>query len=195
MNKDETLLFATANEHKLTELRKIFSDSGFRIAGLKELDIHEEIPETGATLQENAFIKAKYLFDKTGLRSLSEDTGLEVSALDGAPGVHTARYAGNERDPSKNIQKLLLELKNKDDRSARFRTVIALYDGLDCKYFQGIAKGKIAVETSGDGGFGYDPIFIPEGYDQTFAELSSEVKNKISHRAKAVEFLKAYLAI
>jgi XTP/dITP diphosphohydrolase len=188
---EKTLLFATSNKHKLSELRTILPD--YTIQGLQDIEIYDEIPETGETLNENAYIKVKYLYDKIGKVVMSEDTGLEVSALNGGPGVHTARYAGDDRDPIQNMQKLLNALIDKDDRSARFRTVIALMDRGDVQYFEGIVHGRIAHEISGEEGFGYDPVFIPYGYDLTFAALPSEVKNNISHRARAVQKLMAHL--
>lgn len=186
-----SLIFATANAHKLTELSAILPD--YDIKGLKDIGIDTDIPETGLTLEENAYIKAKFLFDHTGCISLSEDTGLEVDALGGQPGVHTARYAGDHRHPMDNMHKLLKELANKQDRAARFRTVIALVDADRTLYFEGIVNGQIAMEISGTEGFGYDPVFIPEGYHKTFAELSSDIKNTISHRARAVKKLMEYL--
>ncbi len=188
---NKTLVFATANEHKLTEIRSILPD--YKILGLKDIGVYEDIVEDGATLEENALIKAKYLFLKTNQPSLSEDTGLEVDALSGQPGVHTARFAGDEKDPIKNMKKLLDMLDGKMDRSAQFRTIIAMVDGVDIHYFEGIVRGEIALEMSGNEGFGYDPIFIPSGYDATFADLDNNTKNNISHRARAVAKLIDYL--
>lgn len=182
-----SLIFATNNPNKLEELRCILPD--YAILGLKDVGIDEDIPETGATLEENAIIKAQYLFDISGKPSFAEDTGLEVFALDGAPGVHTARYAGDERDPNKNMDLLLQNLMDKVDRTARFRTVIAYISNQGRELFEGIVTGTIAYEKSGIGGFGYDPAFIPDGYDKTFASLSKEIKNNISHRARAVQAL------
>jgi XTP/dITP diphosphohydrolase len=186
-----SLIFATANAHKLAELRAILPD--YDIKGLKDIGMDVDIPETGMTLEENACIKAKYLYDQSGRPSLSEDTGLEVDSLGGNPGVHTARYAGEQRNPMDNMKKLLKELATKDDRSAQFRTVIAMVVENQTLYFEGIVRGKIAHEISGTEGFGYDPIFIPNGYESTFAELSSDIKNTISHRASAVKKLIEYL--
>lgn len=191
MPNRSTLLFATANDHKLTELRAILSD--YDVKGLRDVGILEDIPETGLTLEENAALKAQYLYDKTGFTSFSEDTGLEVDALDGQPGVYTARYAGDQKNPNDNMQKLLQALATKDDRSAQFRTIIAMKDGQQMLYFEGIVRGKIATEKSGNEGFGYDPVFIPDGYDATFADLNADVKNKISHRARAVAAMVKYL--
>ncbi len=185
------MIFATSNTHKLSELKNILPN--FDIKGLVDIGITEDIPEIGLTLEENAYIKAKYLYDRTGATSFSEDTGLEVNAIDGAPGVHTARYAGDQRNPSDNMAKLLHELYDKEDRSAQFRTVIAMIDGKEVKYFEGVVRGQIALQKSGNEGFGYDPIFIPDGYDATFADLRSDIKNKISHRALAVAELAAFL--
>ncbi|KXK36677.1 MAG: RdgB/HAM1 family non-canonical purine NTP pyrophosphatase [Saprospiraceae bacterium] len=185
------LLFATANHNKLKEIRVILPD--YDIKGLADLEIHDDILEVGSTLSENAIIKAQYLFNKTGLLSLSEDTGLEVDALGGLPGVHTARYAGDEKDPDQNIVKLLRELRGKEDRSARFRTVIAMIDKDETHLFEGVVEGRIAEGKKGSGGFGYDPVFIPDGYEQTFAELSADIKKMISHRARAVKKLVDFL--
>lgn len=187
----KTLVFATSNKHKLTELKAILPD--FDIKGLSDIGIIEEIPETGSTLEENAWIKAKYLYDCTGQTSFSEDTGLEVDILGGHPGVHTARYAGEQRNPQDNMAKLLHELVDKSDRYAQFRTVIAMVDDSGVRYFEGLVRGKIAFQKSGIEGFGYDPVFIPEGYDRTFADLSGEIKNQISHRARAVQKLVDFL--
>jgi XTP/dITP diphosphohydrolase len=190
---ERKLIFATANNHKLEEIRRILPT--FEVLGLKDIGIDIDIEETGETLEENALIKAQYLYDQVGAIALSEDTGLEVSTLNGLPGVHTARYAGDSRDPIKNMERLLNELSKKADRSAQFRTVIAYIDDLGIQYFEGIVKGRIAEKISGDGGFGYDPVFIPDGYELTFAELSKEVKSTISHRARAVNKLVEYLSI
>jgi len=186
-----TLVFATANEHKLSEIKNILPE--FKILGLKDIGVYDDIVEDGNTLEENALIKAKFLFEKTNSPSLSEDTGLEVDVLDGQPGVHTARFAGEERNPIQNMQKLLQMLDEKTDRSAQFRTVISLVDGSEVLYFEGIVRGKIAETMSGNEGFGYDPIFIPDGYEDTFADLDSSIKNTISHRARAVTKLIEYL--
>jgi len=182
-----TLVFATANSHKLDEIRLILPD--YEVKGLKDIGMDYDIPETGSTLEENALIKAKYLFDKTGLPSLSEDTGLEVFCLDGAPGVDTARYAGDDKNPELNMNKLLEQMLGKEDRKARFRTVIAYVAKNSVQYFEGMVNGKIATLKSGNKGFGYDPIFIPDGYEKTFADLDENIKNKISHRANAVNKL------
>jgi XTP/dITP diphosphohydrolase len=188
---NKTLVFATANEHKLSEIKNILP--GFTILGLKDIGVFEDIVEDGITLEENAYIKATYLYEKTNRPSLSEDTGLEVDVLDGLPGVHTARFAGEDRDPIQNMHKLLDMLNGKSDRSAQFRTVISFVHGGKVLYFEGIVRGKIAEKMFGNEGFGYDPIFIPDGYEATFAELDSSIKNTISHRARSVAKLIEYL--
>lgn len=186
------LVFATSNAHKLSEIRGILPH--FDIAGLQDIGISEDIEETGTTLEENALIKAKFLYEKTRMPSLSEDTGLEVFSLNGAPGVHTARYAGDEKDPEKNMEKLLAELEYKSNRQARFRTVISYVAQDETHFFEGIVNGSIALKKSGAKGFGYDPVFIPEGFDQSFADLDVFIKNKISHRARAVSKLIDFLS-
>lgn len=184
---DAILHFATNNDHKLSELRSILPDK--TVLGLKDLEIFHDIPETGSTLLENALIKARYLFELKGGIALSEDTGLEVEALGGEPGVHTARYAGEERSAEMNNIKLLSNLADKSERSARFVTVIACVDQYGSHTFEGVVNGSIALQPRGSGGFGYDPVFIPDGYSGTFAELPDSVKNTISHRARAVQKL------
>lgn len=186
-----TLVFATSSNHKLQEIRSMLPE--MEVLGLRDIGITDDIPEDGDTLEENAVIKAQYLFDLTGSPSLAEDTGLEVTALNGAPGVKTARYAGEERDMAKNIARLLGELDGITDRSARFRTIIALISDQGILTFEGIVQGRIAEKPDGTGGFGYDPVFIPDGYDKTFGELPADIKNNVSHRAKAVQNLLAYL--
>lgn len=191
----ETIVFATANQHKVREVNELIGGQ-YHILSLKDIGCEEDIPETQDTIAGNAQQKAHYLKDHYGHDCFAEDTGLEVDALDGAPGVYTARYAGPQRDPQDNMKLVLKQLAGTQTRSARFRTVIALLlDGKE-HLFEGVAEGTIAQQQSGTEGFGYDPIFIPEGYDQTFAELDSSKKNAISHRGKAVEklaqFLKSY---
>jgi XTP/dITP diphosphohydrolase len=187
-----TIVFATSNEHKLKEIREILPS--YTVLGLKDIDITDEIVENGKTLQENAEIKARYLHHLTGKPSFSEDTGLEVDVLEGAPGVHTARYAGDERDPERNMDLLLHKLTHQDNRAAQFRTVIAYIDVAGALHlFEGIVRGSIATQKRGEGGFGYDPVFIPENHHLTFGELGKDIKNKISHRAKAVASLIRYL--
>lgn len=186
------LVFATNNAHKLEEVQAIVGEK-IRIKSLRDIDCHDDIPETGDTFQENARQKTDYLVQKYGVNCFGDDSGLEVDALHGEPGVYSARYSGT-RDMEKNIDLLLEKLGDSEDRKARFRTVISLY--LDGKqyFFEGAIEGKIIHERKGEKGFGYDPVFIPDGYDKTFAEMSAEEKNSISHRAIAVskmaEFLK-----
>ena len=186
------IVFATNNLNKLRELRSAVKD--FDIIGLKDLNIIEDIPETGNSLKDNALQKAKYIYDKTGLNCFADDTGLEIEALDGRPGVYSARYAGPDCDSEENMNKVLNELSSLKNRTAAFSTVIALIiDGKEY-FFEGEVKGKILKVKRGTGGFGYDPIFRPFGYDQSFAEMSLELKNKISHRGlatrKLINFLK-----
>ena len=187
------LVFATNNKHKLDEVR-ITAQHNIEVVSLADIHCHDEIPETADTLEGNALQKAQYIQDKFGLDCFADDTGLEVEALDNAPGVYSARYAGPGHDSEANMQKLLQEMERKTNRKARFRTVIALIIGDKQYCFSGIVNGTITTEKKGENGFGYDPIFIPEGYEQTFAELGDSVKNKISHRAKAVEQLNHFLA-
>ncbi len=187
------LVFATNNAHKLEEIRAMLG-TDIEILSLADIDCHDDIPETADTLQGNALIKARWVKERYGFDCFADDTGLEVSALGGAPGVHTARYAYPDRhDPEANTQKLLEALKNKNDRSARFRTVIALIYNGEEHLFEGIVNGQIATEKRGTEGFGYDPVFSPEDTGRTFAELGVEVKNRISHRARAVQKLVDFL--
>ncbi len=158
----------------------------YELVTLREVGITEDIPETGATLDENASLKARYVYERTGLDCFADDTGLEVEALNGAPGVRSARYATEGHDFAANNRKLLAELEGKSNRSARFRTVISLIRGGVEHRVEGIVRGRIATSVAGCGGFGYDPLFIPEGHDCTFAEMSAEAKNAISHRGRAV---------
>ena len=207
MNK---IVFATNNQHKLEEIRSILGDD-FEVLSLSEIGCHEDIPETSDTLEGNAMQKAQYVFDKYGYDCFADDTGLEVDALGGEPGIYSARYAALDGDDSishdseANMAKLLRKLEGVKNRKARFRTVIALITTKDNSpsligrewvgllLFEGIVNGSIIRERRGGEGFGYDPIFQPEGYDKTFAELGSEIKNHISHRARAVEKLAHYL--
>ncbi|MCR5298777.1 MAG: non-canonical purine NTP diphosphatase [Paludibacteraceae bacterium] len=186
------LVFATNNAHKLEEVSAII-DSRFEIHSLAEIGCHEDIPETAHTLEGNALLKARYIYEKYGYDCFSDDTGLEVDALNGAPGVRSARYAGEEKDAQANMRKLLSELKAKSNRNARFRTVVALILNGEEFLFDGVVEGKILEEKRGDGGFGYDPIFVPDGFDETFAQLDAEVKNDISHRGKAIRKLAEFL--
>jgi len=187
------LLFATNNEYKLEEVRNILGDY-YEILSLKDIGDDTDIPETGDTLEENAMIKANYLWNKHGLSCFADDTGLEVEALNNAPGVYSARYAGEEKSSVANMEKVLSQLDNTTNRKARFRTVIALIDEGKKYLFEGKIEGIITEFPRGKAGFGYDPIFQPEGYEQTFAELGNEEKNKISHRAKAVQQLALFLS-
>jgi XTP/dITP diphosphohydrolase len=178
------LVFATNNPHKAREVEQILG-GGFLVKTLKDIGCLEDIEETEDTLEGNALLKARYVRDRYGYDCFSEDTGLEVAALGGAPGVHTARYAGAGRDPDDNINLLLSNLAGHENRNARFRTIIALLYGGRELLLEGVCEGRIGTEKRGAGGFGYDPVFIPDGYEQTFAELGDAVKNRISHRAKA----------
>lgn len=187
------ILFGTNNPNKLREIREMLSD-GFEVQSLQDVGIDQDVEETEPTLEGNAALKAKAFYQLAQIPCFSDDTGLEVDALNGAPGVITARYAGPACRPKDNIEKMLREMEGKTERSAQFRTVIAYYDGVEMKLFEGVAKGNITESTKGEKGFGYDPIFQPEGYAETFAQLSPDAKNAISHRGKAirefVEFLK-----
>lgn len=186
------LVFATNNRHKLEEVRAIVGDR-VEVLSLNDIDCHDDIPETEDTLQGNALIKARYIYEKFGVDCFADDTGLEVDALGGEPGVYSARYAGEECCSEANMQKLLHNLTGKIDRNAQFRTVIALIINGEEKLFNGIVKGTIAEEKMGDSGFGYDPIFIPEGFSESFAQMSSDQKNSISHRYRATKQLSDYL--
>lgn len=179
------IIFATHNQHKTDEIRALLPH--FKVSSLSDIGLMEEIPETGKTLQENALIKAQTIFDKTGKACFADDTGLEVDALDGAPGVYSARYSGKDANAQKNMDKLLQELKTHDDRTASFKTVIAYVDENGKPYFfEGTVQGEILKEKIGEGGFGYDPVFRPMGFEQTFAEMTPIQKNEISHRGRAV---------
>jgi XTP/dITP diphosphohydrolase len=191
----KTLIFATNNKHKLDEVRKITSNLSI-IKSLADIDCTDDIPETADTLDGNALMKARYIKEKYGTDCFADDTGLEVEALNNAPGVYSARYSGIAHDSEANMNKLLKELDGKTNRKARFRTAIALIlDGKEY-LFEGIVNGSILTEKRGEAGFGYDPLFVPEGYDKSFAELGDDIKNSISHRARAVkkltDFLSAY---
>lgn len=179
------IVFATNNAHKLSEVRAVLGE-GFELVTLREVGITEDIPETGATLDENASQKAHYVYERTGLDCFADDTGLEVEALNGAPGVRSARYATEGHDFAANNSKLLHELEGKTNRRARFRTVISLIRGGVEQQVEGIVEGRIATEEAGCGGFGYDPLFVPDGHTVTFAEMSADAKNAISHRGRAV---------
>lgn len=190
-----TLVFATNNAHKLEEVRSIIGDR-FEIKSLDDIDCHVDIPETADTLKGNALQKAQYIKDTYGFDCFADDTGLICTALNGEPGVRSARYANDgehEHDSEANMKLLLQNLNNKNDRSAYFMTVIALLYRGHTYFFDGIVEGAISKEKHGDGGFGYDPIFVPDGYNKTFAELGTEIKNSISHRARAVAKLNEFL--
>ena len=187
-----TLIMATNNEHKLREVRQILGEQ-FIVKGLSDIGCHEDIPETGDTFESNAREKARYVHEHYGVDCFADDSGLEVDALGGAPGVHTARYAGQDHNTEANTDKLLRELKENFNRHARFRTVIALIIEKEVHFFDGVVVGEISTERRGTDGFGYDPVFIPEDTGKTFAELGVAVKNQISHRARAVKKLVAYL--
>ena len=202
------LVFATGNPGKLREAAEILGE-GFELVTPAEVGITEEIPETGNTLRANSMQKADYIYKKTGLDCFADDSGLEVDMLGGAPGVETARYAGPERNADANMTKLLGEMARREKeaamartngittakatRSARFRTSVTLIIGGEHHFFDGVMEGRIAMERAGNGGFGYDPIFIPDGYTQTNAQLGEEVKNAISHRGKALRAMAEYL--
>lgn len=186
------LVFATNNAHKLSEVRELVKET-VDILSLTDIGCHEDIEETGDTLEQNALIKARYIKEKYGYDCFGDDTGLEVDALDGAPGVYSARYAGGDHDSKANMKKLLAELDGMSDRKAHFRTVIALIFKGEEYLFEGRVDGSIITEERGDAGFGYDPIFQPDGYVETFAELGLSVKNDISHRARAIKRLCEFL--
>jgi len=186
------IVFATNNNHKLEELRKI-ADNQLQILSLSDINCNEEIDETGTTLEENALVKARYVKERYGYDCFADDTGLEVEALEGEPGVYSARYAGEGCHPEDNMQKLLSVLQGVKNRNARFRTVIALLINGEAHLFEGVVSGRIIEEKRGGSGFGYDPIFMPEGYQQTFAELGNDIKNRISHRAIATVQLMEFL--
>ena len=192
------LIMATNNEHKLKEVRQILDYKDILIKGLEEVGCYDDIPETADTLEGNALLKARYMYSHYGVDCFADDTGLEVEALEGQPGVFTARFGqmngyGNSHDADANMQCLLDKLQGKENRKARFRTVIALVCEGKEYIFEGIVEGEILTEKSGQEGFGYDPIFSPEGKGISFAEMSAEEKNQISHRGRAVEKLIAWL--
>ena len=186
------LVFATNNKHKLQEVRDIVGDR-VEVLSLNDINCHDDIPETADTLQGNALIKARHIYNKYGINCFADDTGLEVEVLDGAPGVYSARYAGEECNSEANMLKLLQNLTGKNNRNAQFRTVIALITNGEEKLFNGIVKGIISDEKRGDSGFGYDPVFIPEGYTESFAQMSGEMKNSMSHRFRATQQLADFL--
>lgn len=188
----EELVIATHNKHKLDEIQKLLGDR-IKLISLRDLGCNEDIPETGTTLKENAYQKAKYVWEKYKKNCFADDTGLMVEALDGSPGVYSARYAGEHCSFDDNIDLLLENMEGKTNRNARFETVICLIQDGKEQYFEGRCDGCILTERYGRGGFGYDPIFMPNGYGESFAELSMEEKNKISHRGKATDKLIKYL--
>ena len=191
-----SIVFATNNHHKLDEIRSILG-SRFEVLSLSDINCHADIPETANTLEGNAIQKARYVVENYGYDCFADDTGLEVPSLGGEPGVHSARYAeGTDHDSEANMQKLLSRLDGKTDRRAQFRTVICLArknDVADYTLFEGVVRGTISTEKQGTEGFGYDPIFVPEGYTESFAQLGMDIKNGISHRARAVAKLAEYL--
>ena len=187
------LVFATNNQHKLDEVRNILAGQT-EVVSLSDISCQDDIPETADTLEGNALLKAQYIKEKFGFDCFADDTGLEVEALDNAPGVYSARYAGSGHDAEANMKKLLHEMEGKENRKARFRTVIALILGKQEYLFEGIVNGTIIEEKRGGTGFGYDPIFVPDEYTLSFAEMGNDEKNKISHRAEAVKKLTAFLS-
>ncbi len=186
------IVFATNNAHKLEEIRQILGD-GYNVLGLHDIGCDEDIPETADTLEGNAAIKARWVKEKYGYDCFADDTGLEVDALGGAPGVYSARYAGPAHDSAANVALLLKNMVEEDNRRARFRTVIALVRGEDMTLVDGVVEGEITRTLHGSNGFGYDPVFMPAGYDVTFAEMDSAAKNAISHRGRATAKLRELL--
>jgi XTP/dITP diphosphohydrolase len=187
-----TLVFASNNENKIKEIKSMLGNS-FTLLSLNDINIRKDIPEEEPQIKGNALAKARFVFNTTGLNVFADDTGLEIFALDGLPGVHSARFAGDNKDSEANIEKVLLMLGSKENRKARFRTVIALILEKKEYFFEGIVNGKIIREKKGNIGFGYDPIFVPDGKDCTFAEMDLAEKNTVSHRARAFEKLKEFL--
>ncbi len=187
------IVFASNNDHKLRELRQLLG-SGFEVLSLSDIGCHDDIPETADTFEGNALLKARYVKEHYGYDCFADDSGLEVDALGGAPGIYSARYAGAGHDSAANNTRLLHELEGIADRRARFRTAIALLEGnAEPRYFNGSVEGTILTEPHGDGGFGYDPLFRPDGWQISFAEASADEKNAVSHRGRAVRLLTAYL--
>lgn len=189
------IILATHNHNKVKEIQEIIKGTGVSLLSLKDIEWTDEIVENGATIEENAWIKVETVWKKLGLPVIAEDTGLLVDALNGAPGVHTARYAGPEKDANKNMKKVLDQLGHSDKRSARFKTVLALIINDERHQFTGICEGKIGYIKTGNKGFGYDPIFIPKGYQRSFGQLTAKVKQSISHRANAVDQFLRYLKV
>ncbi len=188
----KNIVFATNNKNKLREIRDIVG-SKYNILSLSDINCHEDIPETADTIEGNALLKARFVKEKYGYDCFADDTGLEVEALDNRPGVYSARFAGEDCNSENNINKLLSELEGIENRKARFRTVIALIKGETEEEFEGVIYGNISHERHGEGGFGYDKVFVPENYEKTFAEMLPKEKNSISHRAKATRLLIEYL--
>ncbi|MDO8316377.1 MAG: non-canonical purine NTP diphosphatase [Flavobacterium sp.] len=188
------LVFASNNKNKILEIQSILPDT-IEILSLESIGCYEDIPETATTIEGNAILKANYVTQKYGYNCFADDTGLEVDALNGEPGVYSARYAGEQRNSDDNMNKLLESLSDKSNRKAQFKTVIALNLNGKQHLFTGIARGEITLEKSGNQGFGYDPIFKPEEYQETFAQLSLDIKNKISHRGKATQLLINFLKL
>lgn len=186
------LVFATNNRHKLEEVSEILGDK-IELLSLQDIDCTTDIPETADTLEGNALLKAQFIYDNYGLNAFADDTGLEIEALGNEPGIYSARYAGEDKDSQANMLKVLQKLEGVSNRKAQFRTAVSLI--LDGKpyLFEGIIKGKIIEEKRGEAGFGYDPIFVPDGYNKTFAELGNDIKNRISHRALAINKLSEFL--
>lgn len=187
------LIFVSHNAHKLEEVKAIVGNN-FEVKNLSDINVFDEIPETGLSFKENAQQKAEYIYKKLNCNCFADDSGLSVDALNGEPGIYSARYAGEPCNMQNNIEKLLNNIKDKSDKSAQFTTVIAVILEGEYHFFEGVIRGKIIDTPRGDNGFGYDPIFVPEGYDQTFAELSSEIKNKISHRAIAMQKFQDFIS-
>ncbi len=195
MKSNSEILFASNNQHKVEEVRKLIPQ-GYSLLGLHDIHWTLEIPEPFHTYEDNAKAKAYFVFDRTGLSCFADDSGLEIDALDGRPGVFSARYAGVDRNPGDNIQKILSELEEINNRKARFISCIAFIDDQKVmNVFSGKVEGKISSTPMGTGGFGYDPVFIPYGFDQTFGQLSDEIKNRISHRALAMQQFMSYLTL
>lgn len=193
MSRDFTeLVFATNNTHKLKEIKAMVS-GGVRILSLKDIGCYDELPETSNSIRGNAIQKASYVFEKYGMNCFADDTGLEIDALQGRPGVYSSRFAGVRATDEENVTKVLREMNGMESRKARFKTIIALITVMEQKYYEGIIEGLIATEPRGHEGFGYDPVFCPEGNEKTFAEMSGEEKNKVSHRARATQQLIDYL--
>lgn len=187
------LIFVTHNAHKAEEVKSII-DNSFEVKNLSDINFFDEIPETGSTFKENALQKVQYLHNKLKCNCFADDSGLSVDALNGEPGILSARYAGQPSNSQRNTEKLLNALKNETNRKAQFITVIAVILEDQTYFFEGIINGTITTTPQGEGGFGYDPIFIPDGYDKTFAELPAEIKNKISHRAIAMQKFKQFIS-